>query len=98
MNKQREKTEQAIERRVEKNRMEKIESRKEQERTEGTDNNRFLNFRLNKYKKRGKIKNRVKYSSCLHDQQDLCCGNTSRDTSEEPQEPQPSTFKVQDCD
>ena len=28
------------------------------------------------------------YSSCLHDQQDLCWGNTSRDTSEEPQEPQ----------
>ena len=25
------------------------------------------------------------YSSCLHDQQDLCWGNTSRDTSEEPQ-------------
>ena len=25
------------------------------------------------------------YSSCLHD---LCWGNTSRDTSEEPQEPQ----------
>ena len=27
------------------------------------------------------------YSSCLHDQQDLCWGNTSRDTSEELQEP-----------
>ena len=26
------------------------------------------------------------YSSCLHDQQDLCWGNTSRDTSEESQE------------
>ena len=41
MNKQREKTEQGIERRIEKSRMEKIESRKEQKRTEGTDNNRF---------------------------------------------------------
>ena len=28
------------------------------------------------------------YSSCLHDQQDLCWGNTSRDTSEESQESQ----------
>ena len=28
------------------------------------------------------------YSCCMHDQQDLCWGNTSRDTSEEPQEPQ----------
>ena len=28
------------------------------------------------------------YSSCLHDQQDLCLGNTSRDTSEESQESQ----------
>ena len=27
-------------------------------------------------------------SSCLHNQQDLCWGNTSRNTSEEPQEPQ----------
>ena len=27
-------------------------------------------------------------SSCLHDQQDLCWGNTSRDTSEESQESQ----------
>ena len=26
------------------------------------------------------------YSSCLHNQQDLCWGNTSRDTSEESQE------------
>ena len=34
------------------------------------------------------MKNRVTYSSCLHDQQDLCWGNTSRDTSEELQEPQ----------
>ena len=41
MNKQREKTEQGIERRVEKSRMEKIERKKEQEGTEGTDNNRF---------------------------------------------------------
>ena len=41
MNKQREKTEQGIERRVEKSRMEKTERRKEQERTERTDNNRF---------------------------------------------------------
>ena len=30
------------------------------------------------------------YSSCLHDQQDLCWGNTSRDTSEESQESQGS--------
>ena len=28
------------------------------------------------------------YSSCLHNQQDLCWGNTSRDTSEESQESQ----------
>ena len=28
------------------------------------------------------------YSSCLHDQQDLCWGNTSRDTREESQESQ----------
>ena len=28
------------------------------------------------------------YSSCLHDQQDLCWGNTSRDTSKELQESQ----------
>ena len=44
MNKQREKTQQGIERRVEKNRrMEKIESeqKRTQERTEGTNNNRF---------------------------------------------------------
>ena len=31
------------------------------------------------------------YSSCLHDQQDLCWGNTSRDTSEESQESQQQT-------
>ena len=67
-NKQSEETEQGIERRVEKSRMEKIEKRKEQEGTEGTDNNRFLNSRLNKHRKRGEIKNRVTYSSCLHDQ------------------------------
>ena len=30
------------------------------------------------------------YSSCLHDQQDLCLENTSRDTSEESQESQES--------
>ena len=41
MNKQREKAEQEIERRVEKSRKEKIERRKEQEGKEGTDNNRF---------------------------------------------------------
>ena len=57
MNKQREKTEQGIERRVEKNRMDKIESRKKQERTEGTDNNRFLNSRLKNHRKRGERKN-----------------------------------------
>ena len=28
------------------------------------------------------------YSSCLHDQQDFCWGNTSRDTNEESQESQ----------
>ena len=28
------------------------------------------------------------YSSCLHNQQDLCWGNTSRDTREESQESQ----------
>ena len=88
MNKQREKTEQGIERRVEKSRMEKIERRKEQEGTEGTDNNRFWNSTLHKSRKGGKVKNRVTYSSCLHDQQDLYWGNTSRDTSEEPQEAQ----------
>ena len=33
------------------------------------------------------------YSSCLHDQQDLCWGNTSRDTSEELQESQAMEFK-----
>ena len=76
--------------------MEKIVRRKEKERTEGTDNNRFWNSRLNKHRKRGKIKNRVTYSSCLHDQQDLCWGNTPRDTSEEPQEPQPSGLALQD--
>ena len=32
------------------------------------------------------------YSSCLHDQQDLCWGNTSKDTSEEPQEAQKCTI------
>ena len=64
-----------------------IERIKEQERTEGTDNNRFWNSRLSKHRKRGEIKNGVMYSSCLHDQQDLCWGNTSRDTSEELQEP-----------
>ena len=78
MNKQREKTKQGIERRVEKSRKEKIERRKEQERTEGTDNNRFWNSRLNKHRKRGEIKNRVTYSSCLHDQQDLYRENNSR--------------------
>ena len=36
-------------------------------------------------------KNRVTYSSCLHDQQDLYWGNTSRDTSEESQESQKSS-------
>ena len=41
MNKQKEKTEQGIERIIEKSRMEKIEKRKEQARTEETDNNRF---------------------------------------------------------
>ena len=39
MNKQREKTEQGIERRVEKSRMENIDGMKEQERTARTDNN-----------------------------------------------------------
>ena len=39
MNKWKEKTEQGIERRVGKSRMKKIDKRKEQERTTGTDNN-----------------------------------------------------------
>ena len=59
MNKQREKTEQGIERRVEKSRMKKIDRRKEQERTAQTDNNRFWNYRLDKHninRKRGEIK------------------------------------------
>ena len=34
------------------------------------------------------------YSSCLHDQQDLCWGNTSRDTSEESQESQEREVRV----
>ena len=74
--------------------MEKIERRKEQGRTEGTDSNSFWNSRLNKHRKRGEIKNIVTYSTCLHDQQDLCWGNTSRDTSEEPQEPNNLQNKV----
>ena len=41
MNKQREKTEQGIEGRVEKSRMEKIEQKRTQKRTEGTYINRF---------------------------------------------------------
>ena len=41
MNKQRQKTEQGIEIRVEKSKMKKIDRRTEQERTAGTDNNRF---------------------------------------------------------
>ena len=41
MNKQREKTEQGIERRVEKSRMKKIDKRKEQERTAGTVTTNF---------------------------------------------------------
>ena len=41
MNKQREKIEQGIERRVEKSRTKKVDRRKEQERTAGTDSNRF---------------------------------------------------------
>ena len=74
------------------------ERRKEHERTEGTDNNRFSNSRLNKKRKRGK-KNRVTYSSCLHDQQTrfvlaqvTSTGKYLRHTSasEEPQEPQPA--------
>ena len=68
--------------------MERIESRKEHRKEQGTHNNRFWNSRLNKHRKKGEIKSRVTYSSCLHDQQDLCWENTSRDTSEELQEPQ----------
>ena len=64
--------------------MEKKNRRKEQERTAGTGINRFWNSRLNKHRNRQEIKNRVTYSSCLHDLQDLCWWNTSRDTSEEP--------------
>ena len=36
------------------------------------------------------------YSICLHDEQDLRWGNASRDTSEEPQEPQSSGLAMQD--
>ena len=88
MNIQREKTEQGIEeRRAEKNGIENIESRKEQEKTEGTDNNIFWISRSKKHRKRGKIKNRVMYNnSSLHNQQNLCGGNTSRHTREELQD------------
>ena len=37
------------------------------------------------------------YSSCLHDQQDLCWGNTSRDTSEESQESQENITVLAVC-
>ena len=99
MNKQREKTKQGIKRRVEKSRMGKIERRKEQERTEGTDNNRFWNSRLNKHRKRGERKNRVKFSSCLHDQED-CAGETPQEThvknrkNRKNRNLQPSKFKI----
>ena len=36
------------------------------------------------------------YGICLHDEQDLCWGNASGDTSEEPQEPQSSELAMQD--
>ena len=75
VNKQREKTEQGTERRVEKNRrMAKIESRKENRKEQGADKNRSLNSIIKKYRKRGERKNRVTYSWCLHDPQDLCWG------------------------
>ena len=61
-------------------------NRKEQKEQITTDS------RLNKHRKREEIKNRGTYSSCLHDQQDLCWGNTSKDTSEEPQEAQKCTI------
>ena len=38
------------------------------------------------------------YSSCLHDQQDLCWGNTSRDTSEESQESQEKDMNIGDLE
>ena len=37
------------------------------------------------------------YSSCLHDQQDLGWGNTSRDTSEESQESQATFYSSPQC-
>ena len=36
------------------------------------------------------------YSICLHDEQDLCWGNASRETSEEQQEPESSGLAMQD--
>ena len=42
---------------------------------------------LGRNRKRGERNNRVMYSSCLHDQQDLFRGNTSRGKIEELQEP-----------
>ena len=83
-----------MERRLEMSRMEKIESRKEHKKEQKeqitTD---FEILKLNKHRKRGEIKNRVTFSNCLHDQQDLCWENTSRDTSEEPQKPQKHQLK-----
>ena len=57
-NKESEKTEQGIERRVEKSSMVKIERRKKQEGTERTDNNSFLNSRLNKHRRGEKRRNK----------------------------------------
>ena len=68
--------------------MKKIDRRNRKEQQEQiTTNFKILDW-INIEKRRNK--NRVMYSSCLHDQQDLCWGNTSRDTSEESQESQKS--------
>ena len=81
-----------IERRVEKSRMERTERKKEhgkEQQEQITTDFEILDW-IN-IEKRGEIKNRVRYSSCLHNQQDLRWGNTWRDTSEWPQEPQEFT-------
>ena len=65
--------------------MERTESRKEHRKELKEQITDFEILRLNIHRKRGEIKNRVMYSSCLHDQQDLRWQNTSRDTSKELQ-------------
>ena len=53
--------------------MEKTERRKEHERTEGTDNNRFSNSRLNKNRKRGKKQSDVQQLSARSTNK-ICAG------------------------